>query len=156
MGENALGVDGNLTEKMTDVDSSLLGMKQANGADCYQLELTFSKNKGRHVWLISVNPEKGFWPEQIEFYDFFSKREERTLIRRAVYHLMQSSNGIWYPKKIVYIFYEDSIPAWEDHVRFFDFDINVDVSDKLRIHIPSGTPIIDHRLGEGRPKVLAP
>ena len=157
LGENALGVDGNLTEKMTDVDFSLLGMKQANGADCYQLELTFSKNKGRHVWLIFVNPEKGFWPEQIEFYDFIHPKPlERTLIKRATYHIRQSPKGIWYPEKIVYIFYDDGVPVWEDHVRFFDFDINVDVSDKLRIHIPSGTPIIDHRLGEGQPKVLAP
>lgn len=156
LGENALGVDGNLTEKMTDVDFSLLGMQQVNGADCYQLKVTFTKNKGRHVWKISVSPDKGFWPEQIEFYDFFSKTTEPTLIRRAIYHLVQSPKEIWHPEKIVYIFYEDGIPAWEDHVRFFDFDINVDVSDKLHLHIPSGTPIVDHRLGEGQPKVLAP
>lgn len=157
LGENALGIDGNLTEKMTDVDFLLRGMQQVNGADCYQLELTFSKNKGRHVWVISVNPDKGFWPEQIEFYDFINpKILERTLIRRAVYHLLRSPKGIWHPEKIVYIFYEDGIPVWEDHVHFFDFDINVDVSDKLSIRIPSGTPIVDHRLGEGQPKVLAP
>lgn len=157
LGENALGVDGNLTEKMTDVEFSLLGMKRVNGADCYQLELTFTKNKGRHVWEISVNPEKGFWPEQIEFYDFIHPKPlERTLIRRAIYHLLQPPKGIWHPEKIVYIFYEDGIPVWEDHVRFFDFEINVDVSDKLRIDIPPGTPIVDHRLGEGQPKVLAP
>ena len=157
LGKNDLGVDGNLMEKMTDVDSSLLGRNQVNGADCYQLELTFSKNKGRHVWVISVNREKGFWPEQIEFYDFIHPKPlERTLIKRATYHIRQSPKGIWHPEKIVYIFYEGGKPLWEDHVRFFDFEINVDVSDKLSIDIPSGTPIVDHRLGEGQPKVLAP
>lgn len=104
----------------------------------------------------TINPDKGFWPEQIDFHYVNRKSLERTLGRKAEYHLRQSSDGIWYPEEIVYKSYLNGQPDWEDHVRFLDFQINIDVSDKLRIEIPPGTPIVDHRLGEGQSKVVAP
>ncbi len=153
LGENALGIDGDIT----DVKFRLLDMQQVNGHDCYQLEAALSDdNKNPLFWVLFINPDKGFWPEQIEFHYVNRKTLERTLGRKAEYHLRQSLDGIWYPEGIVYRLYLNGQPAWEDRVRFLDFQINIDVSDKLRIDIPPGTPIVDHRLGEGQSKVVAP